>query len=533
MSFDMRQNVLMVRSMIHGQPFYNFYNAEGLEFTLPGYQLKEIYDRHFEGRMSGVTTYWGFSNKSNCESFEFAENGDLLWRVSLNATCHTLLPLEMVIGHEGFNVINGFEISDHKRTVMKIHQKAVGRTVENLTWFRDLSENHMRELLCSLGHGPLRIAKADREELIKIHRDWQRKHDEEFKYTHNACGIDPDDKLPADLYDDHGKWLRQRHMAKGKTLEMMASELANLVRIFDLYIGDDDFDHMNPDWDEGLLRVAQAYIYGPNAKERFDAVKYDPQFIVNGIYALAKDMNWIHVNEESQDYQESLLRRLMQELKNEVERPDGVFVVEDGRVLLKAVSATADTDVVDEVEEDEDEDAAAGEEAAEVRTFLEGLSDSKLRHYAKLFKLASKIKLLKMDHAALVDLCADYCGSNWPEDLEEDEDEPEKERAPRKFPATRSADTYDYVRIRKVLVWLKLLTGSMSSRDADCSSEDVELNRKKAVSVLRNAVKDGKLDTLKEIHLRSLAYALTKMKDGDRYPRDIDYLKELIKHALR
>lgn len=461
MSFDMRQNVLMVRSLIHGQPFYNFYNAEGLDFTLPGYQLKEIYDRHFEGRMSGVTTYWGFSNKPNCETFEFADNGDLMWAVSLNAVCHTLLPFEMIIGHEGFNVINGFEISDHKRTVMKIHQKAVGRSVEKLTWFRDMSEGHMRELLCSLGHGPLRIAKADREELIKIHRDWQRKHDEDFKYTHNACGIDPDDKLPADLYGDHGKWLRQRHMAKGKTLEMMASELANLVRIFDLYIGDDDFDHMNPDWDEGLRRVAQAYIYGPNAKERFDEVKYNPQFVVNGIYALAKDLNWIHVNEESQDYKESLIRRLMQELKNEVERPDGVFVVKDGMVLLKAVAA--DTDVVDEVEEDE----------------------------------------------------------------------PEADRTPRKFPASRSPDTYDYVRIRKVLVWLKLLTGSMSSRDGDCSRIDVEKNRKNAVSVLRNAVKDGKLDALKEIHLKSLAYALTKMKDGDRYPRDTDYLKELIKHALR
>lgn len=511
MSFDMRQNILMVRSLIHGQPFYNFYNAEGLDFTLPGYQLKEIYDCHFEGRMSGVTTYWGFSNKSNCESFEFAENGDLLWHVSLNATCHTLLPLEMVIGHEGFNVINGFEISDHKRTVMKIHQKAVGRTVENLTWFRDLSENHMRELLNALGHGPLRIQRADREELIKIHREWQRKHDEEYKYTHNACGIDHDDKLPADLYDDHGKWLRQRHMVKGKTLEMMASELANLVRIFEL---DDtgDFDHMNPDWDEGLRRVAQAYIYGPNAKARFDAVKYDPQFVVNGIYALAKDLNWIHVNEESQDYKESLIRRLMQELKNEVERPDGVFVVEDGIVMLKAVSVTADTDVVDEVEE-EDID-------------LDTLDEASLRNLVIEHKLASPKGAKKMDANALRTLCEDFFGA-------EEEYEAEADRVPRKFPASRSPDTYDYVRIRKVLVWLKLLTVSMSSRDGDCSRADVEKNRKKAVDVLRNAVKDGKLDTLKEIHLRSLAYALTKMKDGDRYPRDTDYLKELIKHALR
>lgn len=524
MSFDLRQNVLMVRSLVHGQPFYNFYNAEGLDFTLPGYQLKEIYDCHFEGRMSGVTTYWGFSNKPNCETFEFADNGDLIWAVSLNAVCHTLLPFEMIIGHEGFNVINGFEISRHKRTVMQIHQKAVGRSVEKLTWFRDMPEGHMRELLNALGHGPLRIERADREELIKIHRDWQRKHDEEFKYTHNACGIDPDDKLPADLYDDHGHRISRRMLAAHKTVEMMANEISTLIRIFDL---DPKFNHSSPMWEFGLAVIAERFIYAENAKDVLADFIENTQFVVNGIYALARDYDWRQINEEPEEYRQSLIRRLLQELRNEIEAEDSMYVVEDGRVLLKAVSVTADTDVVDEVEEDEDA-------AAEVRTFLEGLSESKLRHYAKLFKLASKIKLLKMDHAALVDLCADYCGSNWPEDLEEeDEDEPEKERAPRKFPATRSADTYDYVRIRKVLVWLKLLTGSMSSRDADCSREDVELNRKKAVSVLRNAVKDGKLDTLKEIHLKSLAYALTKMKDGDRYPRDTDYLKELIKHALR
>ena len=419
MSFDMRQNVLMVRSLISGQPFYYFYNAEGLEFSLSGYQLKEIYDRHFDGRMSAVTTYWGFTNKPNYESFEFADNGDLLWHVSLNAVCHTYLPLEMVIGHEGFNVINGFMIEDHKRMVMKIHQKAVGRSVEKLTWFHDMSEERMREMLNALGHGPLRIERADREELIKIHRDWQRKHDEEFKYTHNACGIDPEDKLPADLYDDHGKWLRQRHMAKGKTLEMMASELANIVRVFDLYIGDDDFDHMNPDWDEGLRRVAQAFIYGPNAKERFDEVKYNPQFVVNGIYALAKDLNWIHVNEESQDYKESLIRRLMQELKNEVERPDGVFVVEDGKVYLKVVSATATADDVDDEEEEEDDDSSA---RAEVRTYLEGLSEEKLRTVAIDHKLAKKMKIAKMAKSELVDLCADYFGSDFPEDEEEEEE---------------------------------------------------------------------------------------------------------------
>ncbi|EBY9527422.1 hypothetical protein D5P86_00375 [Salmonella enterica subsp. enterica serovar Infantis] len=550
MSFDMRQNVLMVRSLIHGQPFYYFYNAEGLEFSLSGYQLKEIYDCHFEGRMAAVTTYWGFSNKPNYESFEFAENGDLLWHVSLNATCSTLLPIEMINGHEGFNVINGFMIDDHKRNVIKIHQKAVGRTVERLTWFRDMSEERMRELLNALGHGPLRIERADREELIKIHRDWQRKHDEDFKYTHNACGIDPDDKLPADLYDDHGKWLRQRHMARGKTLDMMASELANIVRIFEL---DDtgDFDYMNPDWDEGLRRVAQAFIYGPNAKERFAAVEHDSQMVINGIYALAKDETWITINEESQDYQESLFRRLMQELKNEIERPNSVFAVEEGIVYLKAMSATADAesdsrnkavfaekdeDVVDEVEEDEEEDEDEDDsemgESHEVRLFLDGLSDNKLRGYAKLWKLANAKRIAKMSHAELVDICADYCGAEYPEDLEE-EAETEKEREPRKFmPATRSADTIDYVRVRKILVWSKLPTGGMSVSSA--GSTEVSQNRKKAIAVLRSAILDNDLlDKMSDLHLRSLAYALTKMKDGDRYPRGAEYLKEVIKHALR
>lgn len=469
MSFDMRQNVLMVRSLIHGQPFYYFYNAEGLEFSLSGYQLKEIYDCHFEGRMAAVTTYWGFSNKPNYESFEFAENGDLLWHVSLNATCSTLLPLEMINGHEGFNVINGFMIDDHKRNVIKIHQKAVGRTVESLTWFRDMSEERMRELLNALGHGPMRIERADREELIKIHRDWQRKHDEDFKYTHNACGIDPDDKLPADLYDDHGKWLRQRHMARGKTLEMMASELANLVRIFELD-GDDvpgDFDHMNPDWDEGLRRVAQAFIYGPNAKERFDAVKYDSQFVVNGIYALAKDETWITINEESQDYQESLLRRLMQELKNEVERPDSGFLVEDGVVYLKATYAFADTDVVDEVEEDE-QDA---------------------------------------------------------------------EREPRKFPVVLRHDRINYDYVHRALVKMGVIKKNKTRKQLDNAKKSTVAQQEAALlATLRTAVLDTDQDVLAKLDgttLYQLAACMTKMKDGDHYPRDAEYLKELIKHALR
>lgn len=535
MSFDMRQNVLMVRSLIHGQPFYNFYNAEGLEFSLSGYQLKEIYDCHFEGRMSAVTTYWGFSNKPNYESFEFAENGDLLWHVSLNATCSTLLPLEMINGHEGFNVINGFMIDDHKRDVIKIHQKAVGRTVERLTWFRDMSEERMRELLNALGHGPLRIERADREELIRIHRDWQRKHDEDFKYTHTACGIDPDDKLPADLYDDHGKWLRQRHMAKGKTLEMMASELANLVRIFGL---DDcnvrgDFDFLNPDWDEGLRRVAQAFIYNENAKERLDAVMHNGQFVVNAIYALAKDKTWLTINEESQDYQESLIRRLMQELKNEVERPDGVFAVEDGIVYLKAVSATADAGVVDEVEEDEEDDSDTGD-SHEVRAFLDGLSDNKLRGYAKLWKLANAKRIAKMNHAELVDLCADYCNSAFPEDLEvEEEDEQEAEREPRKFPAISDERSICYESIRKVLIKAKIPRSTYAGDLHSNNKIAVSRVRSSILSAATNAIEAGMLDKLPDAALQTLAYALTKMKDNDRYPRDAAYLKELIKHAVR
>lgn len=479
MSFDMRQNVLMVRSLINGQPFYYFYNAEGLEFSLSGYQLKEIYDCHFEGRMSAVSTYWGFTNKPNYESFEFADNGDLLWHVSLNAVCHTYLPLEMVIGHEGFNVINGFMIEDHKRTVMKIHQKAVGRSVEKLTWFRDMSEERMREMLNALGHGPMRIERADREELIKIHRDWQRKHDEDFKYTHNALGLEPDEKLPADLYDDHGRLLSRRHMASGKTIDMMSSELANIVRIFELD-GDDvpgDFDFLNPDWHDGLRRIAQAFIYNVDAKERLARVLNDGQFVINGIYAMAKDMNWIHINDESIDYQQSVMRRLLQELKNDIENPKGPFALESGVVYLKAVQALAEADIVDEEEVDE------------------------------------------------VD------------EIEEDEEEPEKEREPRKFPVVLRHDRINHDYVHRALVKMGVIKKNKTRKQLDNAKKSTVAQQEAALlATLRTAVLDTDQDVLAKLDgttLYQLAACMTKMKDGDRYPRDEEYLKELIKHALR
>lgn len=468
MSFDMRQNVLMVRSLINGQPFYNFYNAMGLEFTLAGYQLKEIYDCHYEGAMRGIITYWGFSNKATRETFEFSSRGDLMWNVSLNNTCHTLLPFEMIIGHEGFNVVNGFMIEDHVRNLIKIHQKAVGRSVERSTWFEKMSDHHMRELLAALGHGPMRVENADKDELIKIHTEWQRKHDAEFKYTHDAIGLDHDQKIPADLYDDHGRRITRRMMANHKTVDMMAEELSNLIRIFKL---NPNYDHKDPSWELGLVTIANCFIYAENAKEALDNILEDRQFVVNGVYALARDYDWIRVNEETEDYQQSLIRRLLQELRNDIEAEDSIFVLEDGVAYIKAVSATAqacgvpDEDVVDE-EEDEDEDEA------------------------------------------------------------------EAERESRKYPAVNSDMTIDYETIRKILNKAKV-PASEYRGDLHSNKKDVvRTTRKKIIVSLRDAVHNELLGKLAKPQLETLARSLTKLKDGDRYPRDKEYLKELIKHAL-
>lgn len=342
MSFDMRQNVLMVRTVISGQPFYSFYTAMGMDFSLSGYQLKEIYDCHYKGQLRGVTVYWGYSNKATTETFDFSSNGDLLWNVSLNQTCSTLLPIEMINGaEEGFNVINGIMIEDHVRQLIKIHQRAVGRAVSPIVFFDNMSEEHMRTMLLALGHGPLRVEEADREALIKLHTNWLRKHDAEFKYTHNRLGLEPDEKLPADLYDDHGLVLTNRHMAAHKSMEIMARELCNLVQAFDLEnvkeLG--PIDKENPDWRDGLRRIAEAYIYDPNAKEAFEEIQQNTQFVINAIYAMAKDLTWQDINADDFEYNQSLLRRLMQELRNAVEQENGAFVLQNNKVCLRTAKA--------------------------------------------------------------------------------------------------------------------------------------------------------------------------------------------------
>ncbi|QZE56509.1 hypothetical protein pEaSNUABM3_00312 [Erwinia phage pEa_SNUABM_3] len=548
MSFDMRKNVLMVRSMSHGQPFYNFYNAVGIEFTLAGYQLKEIYDCHYQGKLSGIRTYWGFSNKATSETFEFSSRGDLMWNVSLNNTCHTLLPFEMIIGHEGFNVVNGFMIEDHVRKLIRIHQRAVGRTLESYVWFEKMTEPQMREMLAALGLGPLRIERADRAELIKIHTEWLRKHDDEFKYTHDAIGLDHDQKIPADFYDDHGRRISRRMLAAHKTVEMMATELSNLIRIFDL---NPNFNHKDPMWEFGLATIAERFIYAEDAKEALAAILENSQFVVNGVYALARDYDWRQVNEETEEYRQSLIRRLLQELRNEIEAEDSMFVVEDGIVMIKAVAVTAhneqllaEPDLEEDEEEDEEEVDEVEDTSEEQRAVLKALTalpDDSLRKLCTNHKLAPKHRIRKLTRTEMIELCCDSFGTELPDDMDDVDPEAEAEveakaesgKRPRKYPALVDDVNISYDTIRSILIRAKIPGTDHKGELHRGTKEARAIARKKILNSLKTAVDTGLLETLAAFTLEALACALTKMKDGDRYPRDSAYLKELIKHATR
>lgn len=447
MSFDLRQNLLMVPAEHNGQPMYNFYNAMGLEMSLMGLALKEIYDLQFESRFY-PDVIWGYTNEATKELLQFTGNGDLMLRAQINKSCNMFMPIrDLVCDEDQFKAINGIIIEDSVRQIIRIHLKATSRKLKDIVWFHDLPEEQMRDVLLSFGVGPLRVERADKEALVKLHEKWLRKHDEEHKYTHNACGIDPDEKLPADLYADHGKRLKQRHMALGKTVDMMASELSCLIRIFDMDTSDDDFDHLNPSWLLGLVSVANTYIYGEGAESKLRVANNDPQFRVNMIYALAKDLNWQKINEETEDYQKSLVRRLIQELRNEIEQGGSELGVCDGSAYLNAKALT--------------------------------------------------------------------------------EERQEKERRIKPFPALRSEDKIKYEVIRRFLCDKKL--------PAKYRLISKQFSDRELVPRLADVVADAKLDWLNTQSVEQLelvATALTRMREGDRYPRTKDYLKDVIRHAL-
>lgn len=533
--FDLRQNLLMTQVIEAGQPFYYFYNACGREYRLFGLAVKAFFDRQYDGRLY-LPTIWGFTNKPTKESFSFDDRGGLL--LNHNVTQHVSVQLELnqLQGMEGHRPICGLILDENMRRVLRIHLKAVNTPEQNTVWFEDLSVVDKRIMLNNLGHGWLRLEQSDEKALNRIHTEWLRKHDENYKYTHNAIGIDPTEKLPADLYDDHGRVLRQRQLERTKTVEMMAKELANLIRVFEL---NDNFDHEDPMWELGMATIANHYIYAADAEEKLKAAVTNSQFRVNIIYALAKDLNWVQINDETADYQASLVRRLMQELRNEIERKDNGFVVEDSRVYIQAIAAVAD----DEEEIDEEEDDTSEKE---VLDFLRSRSEDALRAAVIKNKMASQKKAQSFDKEKLVDLCADFYGSEMPEDFDEDLTESRSKRPtpakvvskPKKvkvdepaltgvkFPPTSSEEMIDYETLRFALrdPALRKTYGINPKRAAP----------KELLNLLFDIVFEPKNDWFNNLNTNSYqCIACTLVRQTKVMRSDSDYLKEVIKRSLR
>lgn len=484
MLFDIRQNLLMVRTEVEGARSlaikYLFVNISGVAYSVCGTIFKEIVERQFDDRLC-VNLSWGGSSLIEYRTVKFDGRGDLMIFQSVGPMSAAYIPYNSIdAGDSNWALINGLQISHTMDVQIQAHLRAVGMMPnDQYTRYEDLPDSILRIILKAFGCGWLRVDNADHNQLCGMWEDFRRKHDAEYKYTHNALGLEPDEKLPADLYDDHGHLLSRRHMVSGKTIDMMSSELANIVRIFELD-GDDvpgDFDFLNPDWHEGLRRIAQAFIYNVDAKERLARVMNDGQFVINGIYAMAKDMNWIHINDESIDYQQSVMRRLLQELKNDIENPKGPFALESGVVYLKAVQALAEADIVEEEEVDE------------------------------------------------VD------------EIEEHEEEPEKEREPRIFPVVLRHDRINHSYVHRALVKMGVIKKNKTRKQLDKDQKSTVAQQEAALlATLRTAVLNTDQDVLAKLDgttLYQLAACMTKMKDGDHYPRDAEYLKELIKHALR
>lgn len=512
MSFDLRQNLLLVRdAALTGKPLFYFYNAMGREMVLTGDVLREIIERQKEGTLC-TNTYWGFASDPTLEVWSFDDNNDLMLHHHVGKSCKTFLPYEMLeSAHEGFKPINGLFIEDSLRRIIKIHLKATCREEQKITWFADLPESEMRSMLLSLGVGPMRVSREDKEGLVKLHDRWLEDFDDKYKYTHSAIGLDDNEKIPADYRPDRIRDITKRMMANGKTQDMMDQTLNDLLRQCRIR---GDIPHPGRNFNRHQLTCYYAthLIFAHDAKEKMSELIDNPQFVVNFIYGWYPDYTWITINEETFEYQQSLVRAALISLQRHVQNEVGVYKIDHGMVKF---ADNFEPKTNEKPEDDGDLD-------------LDKLDRDGLLELVLQYKLASAKKATSLDISELRELCEDHFGYD-----EVEEDEPEQEREPRKFPAVSDDRNISYEAIRKVLMKAKVPRATYAGDLYSNNRATVSKVRKSIISALTNAVEEGMLNKLPQISLEAIAYALTKMKDGDRYPRDAEYLKELIKHALR
>ncbi|QZE58873.1 hypothetical protein pEaSNUABM28_00316 [Erwinia phage pEa_SNUABM_28] len=478
MSFDLRQNLLLVRdAALTGKPLFYFYNAMGREMVLTGDVLREIIDRQKEGTLC-TNTYWGFASDPTLEVWSFDDNNDLMLHHHVGKSCKTFLPYEMIeSAHEGFKPINGLFIEDSLRRIIRIHLKATCREEQKITWFADLPEPEMRSMLLSLGVGPMRVSREDKEGLIKLHDRWLEDFDDKYKYTHNAIGLDDNEKIPADYRPERIRDLTKRMMANGKTQEMMDQTLNDLLRQCRIR---GDIPHPGRNFNRYQLTCYYAthLIFAQDAKEKMVELIDNPQFVVNFIYGWYPDYTWITINEETFEYQRSLVRAALISLQSHVQNEVGVYKIDHGMVTF--------ADNFDPHADEEPED--------------DGLVD---------------------------------------DEEDEIENEPEQERVPlpRKFPVMLHHNRINHDVIRRSLVQMKIIA-SQSALNKLFKKDGLTVAQQHAAyrTMLKNVVLDPARDVLSKLSdssLCALAMSLTKLKDGDGYPRDNAYLKELIKHAVK
>lgn len=314
MLFDIRKNLLMVRVVMGGQPVYNFYNACGREYQLTGPVWKEIVERQFSGSLH-VQTVWGQSVRIDRQTFIFDESGDMLIRLYVGPYGSIDVPVaDVTNGDSIFNVIDGVCIEDSMRGDIRAHLRATNRPVENIVWYHDMSDTELRIVLKSFGQGPMRIDKADTEGLHKIWETFIERHDDVYKYTHRAIGIEDDEKIPADLRPESLRPISKRSMAPNKTVELMNVALFDILKVMAI---------IPVDAENGLDRQQLHDIvfewYKSLEDDRLSTYLRNPQFTVNFIYGMLPDYDWKTINDETEDYQQSLVRAALIELEKEFE----------------------------------------------------------------------------------------------------------------------------------------------------------------------------------------------------------------------
>ncbi|QYW03615.1 hypothetical protein pEaSNUABM14_00315 [Erwinia phage pEa_SNUABM_14] len=348
MIFDLRKSLAMVRTVIDDQVIYNFYNMIGRDMQLPGTTLKEIIDVQRKGELC-TNIMWG-TQKMEYRTLRFDERGDLLLDVTVGPHCYARLSYDQIehYGRKEFKAINCIEIDSYLARDIRAHLRAVGQTEPKLEWYDNVSDDELKDALLSVGHmGPLAYEGKSRNQLEDMFEKFQRKHDAEYKYTHAHIGLDPDEKLPADLYEDEARSITRRSFAPQKTVDMMITEISNVMRMFDIWDSAPTSETHEWSMQEAYMAFYNSLVIDSDGS-RLRELKDNPQFAINFIYGMAADLNWIHINEMTEDYRGSVVNRILQEIAVEISTSDDYCTTEHGIALIKKEEET----------EEEEEDAS-------------------------------------------------------------------------------------------------------------------------------------------------------------------------------